>query len=149
MLDRARAWLQEHWGQGPLLMYSSAAPASSARPRGDGTRDRRASWNGPGALAREAAELGVARIVVAGGETSGAVVQALGYRSVVVLGEEDRGVPGALPTDARGTALLLKSGNFGPEDLLVRAMRGAPMSAAHQPTPTRSRPSAPPSSSAA
>ncbi len=54
-----------------------------------------------GALAAEAVALGAARIVVAGGETSGAVVQALGVRTVVVDGEADRGVPWCLTTGER------------------------------------------------
>ena len=53
------------------------------------------------------------------------VGNALGYRSVMVLREEDRGVPWCVPTDAPDTVILLKSGNFGTEDLLVRSMRGA------------------------
>ena len=65
------------------------------------------------------------RVVVAGGETSGAVVGALGVESVVVRGEEDTGVPWCVTTDAPSIALLLKSGNFGSPDLLVRAVDGA------------------------
>lgn len=73
-----------------------------------------------GALAQAAVEAGARRIVVAGGETSGAVVDALGIRSVVVDAEADRGVPWCSTTD-HGVSLLLKSGNFGSPDLLVRA----------------------------
>jgi 3-dehydrotetronate 4-kinase len=60
------------------------------------------------------------RVVVAGGETSGAVVDALGVKSVVVDAEADRGVPWCSTSD-RQISLLLKSGNFGQPDLLVRA----------------------------
>jgi 3-dehydrotetronate 4-kinase len=126
MLDRARSWLREHWGSGPLVMYSSATPAEQEAARAAmGPLTSAILEEQLGELARDASGLGAARIVVAGGETSGAVVQALGYRSVVVLGEEDRGVPWCAPVDAPGAVLLLKSGNFGTEDLLVRAMRGA------------------------
>ena len=126
MLDQARSWLRENWGNGPLLMYSSASPLEQEAARlAMGADTSAVLEQALGELAREAADLGVARLVVAGGETSGAVVQALGYRSVVVLGEEDRGVPWCAPTGMPGTAVLLKSGNFGTEDLLVRAMRGA------------------------
>ena len=45
------------------------------------------------------------RVVVAGGETSGAVVGALGVESVVVRGEEDTGVPWCVTTDAPSIAL--------------------------------------------
>ena len=126
MIEQARTWLRDSWGSGPLLMYSSATPVEQEAARlAMGPETSAVLEHALGELAREAADLGVARIVVAGGETSGAVVQALGYRSVVVLGEEDRGVPWCAPTDTPGTVVLLKSGNFGTEDLLVRAMRGA------------------------
>jgi len=54
----------------------------------------------------------VRRLVVAGGETSGAVVQALGVRQLRIGGTIDPGVPW---TQAEGRPLLLalKSGNFG------------------------------------
>ena len=121
MLDLAATWLRDHLDQAPVLIYSSA-PADA--------RDEARTAMGPdtahhlertlGALAAEAVDLGAARVVVAGGETSGAVVQALGLASVVVLHEADRGVPWCLATD-RPLAVLLKSGNFGRADLLVRA----------------------------
>ena len=77
-----------------------------------------------GQLARTAVGLGVRRVVVAGGETSGAVVGALDVRTVVVTAEEDRGVPWCVTADEPRLGLLLKSGNFGRPDLLVRAMDG-------------------------
>ncbi len=75
-----------------------------------------------GNLAREAVKAGFTRIVVAGGETSGAVVNALGIRSLQVGPEIDPGVPW-MKAEAVGQeiALALKSGNFGGEDMLVRA----------------------------
>jgi len=124
--SEATSWLRANLAGGPVLLYSSAGPDE---------RDRACEAMGPdtsdnlerilGALARTAAELGARRIVVAGGETSGAVVQALGIRSVVVDHEADRGVPWCLTTEEPTLALLLKSGNFGSEDLLVRAAGGA------------------------
>lgn len=126
MLNAAAGWLTAHLADtedgedGPVLIYSSAGPED---------RERAHAAMGPdtsshleltlGNLARTAVGLGVRRVVVAGGETSGAVVQALGVRSVLIDHEADRGVPWCLTGD--GVALLLKSGNFGTEDLLVRA----------------------------
>ena len=57
------------------------------------------------------------RVVVAGGETSGAVVGALDVRTVVVTAEEDRGVPWCVTAGEPRLGLLLKSGNFGAPDL--------------------------------
>jgi 3-dehydrotetronate 4-kinase len=126
LLGEALTWLRDNWETGPVLMYSSATPDDQARARAAMGPDTAAILETAlGELACEAAGLGAARIVVAGGETSGAVVQALGVRSVVVLGEQDTGVPWCLPTGEPAVALLLKSGNFGSNDLLVRALRGA------------------------
>lgn len=64
-------------------------------------------------------ERGVTRFITAGGETSGAVTAALGVRSGEIGAEAARGVPWIHGAD--GIRLLLKSGNFGDADLLVRA----------------------------
>ncbi|MCU1570699.1 MAG: hypothetical protein JWR33_1440 [Naasia sp.] len=76
-------------------------------------------------------ELGVRRIVVAGGETSGATVAALGMRRLSVGAIAAPGVPwttgsaSAVP-GAPTVALLLKSGNFGSPDLFTTAWETAP-----------------------
>lgn len=72
-------------------------------------------------VARHAVQRGVRRLVVAGGETAGAVVDALGIHRVEVVGEADRGVPWLIADGDPPLALLLKSGNFGQPDLFVRA----------------------------
>ena len=73
------------------------------------------------ALAVDAAATGTRRFVVAGGETSGAVVSALGVRQVLVEDELDAGVPWCTTEGSRPMRLLLKSGNFGSDRLLVEA----------------------------
>lgn len=66
---------------------------------------------------------GVRRLVVGGGETSGAVVTGLGIRSVVIGAELSTGVPALLARDQQGPlGLALKSGNFGEEDFFSRAL---------------------------
>jgi uncharacterized protein YgbK (DUF1537 family) len=64
----------------------------------------------------------VRRLVVAGGETSGAVVTRLGVRSLRIGAEIDPGVPWTY-AEGRGAPLLLalKSGNFGAPDFFVKA----------------------------
>jgi uncharacterized protein YgbK (DUF1537 family) len=126
LLHGATAWLRENLGNGPVLVYSSAPAedrAAGLAAMGPGTAE--ALERILGALARTAVELGVRRVVVAGGETSGAVVTALGVRAVVVRGEEDTGVPWCVTPTEPALSLLLKSGNFGRQDLLVRAVEGA------------------------
>ena len=65
------------------------------------------------------------RLIVAGGETSGAVVSALGVAALQIGLEIDPGVPWTLPLDTEGNALLpmaLKSGNFGAIDFFNKAL---------------------------
>lgn len=117
LLGPAREWLLANLGDAPLLVYSSA-PAHERGAADPVIADQLESTMG--ALAKAAVDAGARRVVVAGGETSGAVVDALGIRSVIVDAEADRGVPWCSTTD-HGVSLLLKSGNFGSPDLLVRA----------------------------
>ena len=58
---------------------------------------------------------GCERLIVAGGETSGAVTRALGYRAFYVGASIAPGVPVLTPTENPGMRLVLKSGNFGGE----------------------------------
>ena len=68
-------------------------------------------------------ELGFTRFLVAGGETSGAVVKALNVSALRIGPEIDPGVPWTTSLDAGApVALALKSGNFGGEDFFERAL---------------------------
>ena len=69
-------------------------------------------------------KLGVGQLIVAGGETSGAVVKALGVKGLRIGPEIDPGVPwtAALQEATRAPlALALKSGNFGTPDFFLKA----------------------------
>jgi 3-dehydrotetronate 4-kinase len=63
------------------------------------------------------------KLVVAGGETSGAVINALGIRAAEVTGTLDPGVPSLAAVGDAPISLALKSGNFGSADFFVRAAR--------------------------
>lgn len=117
LLGPARQWLLRHLGDRPVLIYSSA-PADDRGPADPSIAEQLEATMGE--LAKTAVSAGARRVVVAGGETSGAVVDALGITSVIVDAEADRGVPWCSTAD-RAVSLLLKSGNFGRPDLLVRA----------------------------
>jgi uncharacterized protein YgbK (DUF1537 family) len=77
------------------------------------------------AVAQGLVERGVRRLVVAGGETAGAVVQALGVRRLTVGPQIDPGAPWTSATSpVAGGAdihLALKSGNFGTPDFFTKA----------------------------
>jgi uncharacterized protein YgbK (DUF1537 family) len=123
----ALAWAAPHLARGPVLVYSSAEPGSVRATQG------RLGVEQAGALveatlARIAAGLvglGVRQLVVAGGETSGACVQALGVRQLRIGPQIDPGVPWCHAScdaaGAQGLHLALKSGNFGSDDFFSRA----------------------------
>ena len=70
---------------------------------------------------------GVRRLVVAGGETSGAVVGRLGVKRLRIGAEIDPGVPWTLAEGAGPPMLLaLKSGNFGGRDFFLQAFERLP-----------------------
>ena len=71
-------------------------------------------------LAKQAQRRGVRRFVVAGGETSGAVVQALDVKLLRIGAQIDPGVPWT--ESLQGFALALKSGNFGRDDFFTKAL---------------------------
>jgi uncharacterized protein YgbK (DUF1537 family) len=71
-------------------------------------------------------DAGVRKFVVAGGETSGAVVQALGICSLRIGPQIDPGVPATQSVATNGDvplALALKSGNFGTTDFFEKALK--------------------------
>lgn len=107
---------------GVPLIYATADPPTVRRHQE--RHGRRAVAETIEALiagtARLLAERGFERIVTAGGETSGAVVTALGVDTLEIGPEIDPGVP-ALKVAGRPLALALKSGNFGAEDFFSRA----------------------------
>lgn len=72
-------------------------------------------------IAQGLVEKGVRRLVVAGGETSGAVVQALGISALRIGPEIDPGVPWCETLGDLKLAIALKSGNFGAEDFFTKS----------------------------
>jgi uncharacterized protein YgbK (DUF1537 family) len=75
-----------------------------------------------GLISRGLIERGVRRLITAGGETSGAVVTALGVTGGLIGDEMAPGVPWIYTTGEQPVALLLKSGNFGEPGLLAEAV---------------------------
>ncbi|MGY9003433.1 MAG: nucleotide-binding domain containing protein, partial [Rhodospirillales bacterium] len=73
-------------------------------------------------VAAELSKAGLGQLIVAGGETSGAVVSALGINLLEIGPEIDPGVPWTRALDGVDLALALKSGNFGAEDFFEKAL---------------------------
>ena len=104
------------------LLYTSADPEEvrAAQERHGRERVAGAIEDAFAALARTAVERGVGRLIVAGGETSGAVVSALDARALEIGPRIAAGVP-AVRVTGRPLVLALKSGNFGGPDFFAEA----------------------------
>jgi uncharacterized protein YgbK (DUF1537 family) len=117
------AFASEHRKETPII-YSTAAPEHVAETQERHGRD--AVSSALEALFAEAAVRlagdGVRRLVVAGGETSGAVVSALGLRALAIGPEIDPGVPALRTVEGPPLALALKSGNFGSPEFFEKAL---------------------------
>lgn len=112
-------WLIET--DGLPLAYSSADPAEVAaiQKQFGGAKAAHALETFFGATSVCLRDLGVARILTAGGETSGAVVEALDIRMLEIGPEIDPGVPALRASDT--LVIALKSGNFGSVDYFEKA----------------------------
>ncbi len=123
-IDAALAWAREQ-GQAVLIYATSPADEVKAIQRELGVaRAGELVERALGLIARGLFDQGVRRLVVAGGETSGAVVQALGVQSLRIGAQIDPGVPATLGQVAgEPLALALKSGNFGSRDFFAKALR--------------------------
>ena len=108
----------------PFLIYSSAEPEAVAEVQ------RRLGQTAAATLVEDTLALaakalvarGVRRLVVAGGETSGAVVEALGIQALVIGPTIDPGVPWTMSLGEPRLKLALKSGNFGGPDFFAKAL---------------------------
>ena len=120
LLGDCLRWLDGHAAAPAVMLYSSASAGERSAEHAPAVERVLAS------VARHLVEDGVRRLVVAGGETSGAVLDALEVRTCTVGPEEATGVPWLVADGDVPLALLLKSGNFGDPNLLVRAARREP-----------------------
>lgn len=121
------AWAAPLVAKQPVLVYSTAQADAIKSVQGRlGVEEAGAMVERTvAAIARGLVELGVRQLVVAGGETSGACVQALGIAQMQIGPQIDPGVPWChARTDvAEGTPvhIALKSGNFGGDDFFTKA----------------------------
>ena len=118
-------WARPLLARGPLLVYSTAdAGTVKSTQEQLGVGDAGALVERTlAAIAQGLVELGVRQLLLAGGETAGACVQALGVVQMQIGPQIDPGVPwchAVLPT-GEGLHLALKSGNFGTPDFFGKA----------------------------
>jgi len=123
----ALAWAQPLLAQGPMLVYSSADVQAVKAVQGQLGAEASGHLveHTLAAIARGLVTLGVRQLVLAGGETSGACVQALNISQLQIGLQIDPGVPWChAQSDAAagaGLHLTLKSGNFGSDDFFSKA----------------------------
>jgi 3-dehydrotetronate 4-kinase len=122
-VERVLDWATLRLPQGPVLVYSTATPdAVRAVQHRLGAADAGALVEQAlAAIARRLVDAGVRQLIVAGGETSGAVVQALDVRALRIGPQIDPGVPWTMTRGGTPVLLALKSGNFGAPDFFTRA----------------------------
>ena len=124
LVQQVLAWAAPLLQGGPVLVYSTAEPdAVKAVQAQLGVAEAGALVeHALAAVARGLVDLGVQQLVVAGGETSGACVQALGIAQLQIGPQIDPGVPWChAPGDNGCVHITLKSGNFGTEDFFTKA----------------------------
>ncbi|WP_439889720.1 3-oxo-tetronate kinase [Ralstonia sp. 25C] len=116
-------FVQRHAGQ-TVLVYATSAPEHVAQVQKTLGVERAGKLveEALGRIARALHADGVRRFVVAGGETSGAVVQALDVRALRIGPQIDPGVPWTATIGDDPVALALKSGNFGTVDFFEKAL---------------------------
>ena len=125
IVAQALDWAGSRLGDAPLLISATAPPERVCAVQEKLGRER-AGHLVEVALAEIARGLvgrGVRRLVIAGGETSGAIVQALGITGLRIGRQIDPGVPWTASLGEPTLALALKSGNFGREDFFMRAFQ--------------------------
>ncbi len=129
---RALEWARSHLGKGsgPILIASSSTPDQVSALQARYGRDEagRAIEQAMALMGETLVKSGVRRLIIAGGETSGAVVDRLGVPAFVVGPEIAPGVPvlHAVGTEGSGMVMALKSGNFGGPDFFNDAIRLMP-----------------------
>lgn len=123
----ALAWAEPLLADGPVLIYSTAAAGDVKQVQAQLGVDQAGAMveQALAKVARGLVERGVRQLIVAGGETSGACVQALGVEQLRIGPQIAPGVPwchaGSPAAGAAGLHLALKSGNFGGPDFFTDA----------------------------
>ncbi|TFV42941.1 four-carbon acid sugar kinase family protein [Bradyrhizobium frederickii] len=125
--ERALDWARPRLADGPVLIASSAKPEDVAALQARHGRDAagHAIEQAMADIAENLVKTGVRRLIVAGGETSGAVVDRLEIPGFLVGAEIAAGVPvlRAVGAEAGEMLLALKSGNFGGPEFFADALR--------------------------
>ncbi len=121
--EKALTWARDKLGNSPILLSASDKPdaVKALQAKYGIEKSSRAIESTMATLAKGLVAAGVGRLVVAGGETSGAVVGALDVTALRIGPEIDPGVPWTASVGSKPLLLALKSGNFGAPDFFTKA----------------------------
>jgi len=121
-------WASGRIAEGPVLIYATADPDTVKKVQNVLGAERAGALveSTLAAISCRLVDAGVRRLIVAGGETAGAVVGALEIPGLRIGDEIDPGVPWTVSLGERPLALALKSGNFGTDDFFVKAWSRLP-----------------------
>ncbi|MDQ3445918.1 MAG: four-carbon acid sugar kinase family protein [Pseudomonadota bacterium] len=127
VVGAAGEWAAARVGAEPVLVYATATPEEVQSTQATLGVEKSAALveQALAAIAEKLVALGVGQLIVAGGETSGAVLHALGVKRLTIGREIDPGVPWTTTMlekpKRQPLALALKSGNFGSPDFFLKA----------------------------
>lgn len=124
IIDEALTWAGTHMGDAPFAVTTADGTEAVERAqKAHGTlQAARKAERLLAGIARGLVDRGVRRLVVAGGETSGSVVEALGVRRVRALPESELGTGFCIVETPLHLSLFLKPGKLGADDILLRAV---------------------------
>ena len=119
----AMEWAKHHLETQPVLIHTSVPPnqlkeiqTTLGTEKAGQLAERALSQ-----ITQRLVDAGVRRLIVAGGETAGAVVKALKINAIRIGPEIDPGVPWTIPECDSPMLLSLKSGNFGSDNFFEKA----------------------------
>ena len=127
VVGAAAAWALSRVRAEPVLIYATATPEEVQATQSTLGVEKSAALveQALAAIAGRLVAIGVGQLIVAGGETSGAVLHALGVNRLTIGCEIDPGVPWTTTRlekpSRKPLALALKSGNFGSPDFFLKA----------------------------
>ena len=126
--QEALDWTGSRLSEKPVLIYSTSTPEQVGAVQEKLGREHAGAIveETLGKIAKGLVAKGVRRLVVAGGETAGAVVGALNVEGLAIGPEIDPGVPWTVSIGEPSLALALKSGNFGTPDFFTKAFKVQP-----------------------
>ncbi|UWU23914.1 four-carbon acid sugar kinase family protein (plasmid) [Rhizobium sp. CB3060] len=124
VVEEAISWAKSQPVDRPVVIYGSADPDEVEENQAKYGREQAGAMmeHTLAAIAEGLVADGVSRLLVAGGETSGAVISALKIQGLSIGVEIAPGVPWTTTLSDRPLQVALKSGNFGGPDFFERAL---------------------------